>query len=166
MVDIRVTAWDSTLLIIFAEALARSGEDDATAETLLNRLAKSSAEGLVSMKDLITIKVLLSRVLRRCRKTNAAAKEEKWLVKWFRKNPHLIDDSTLRRLLMPAGEAPSPILESLGGPSWLDGREHTDKTDYRLSKFCSKCFAREPIVKLSLCSRCKRLYYWCDIGSV
>ncbi|KAL6306515.1 hypothetical protein BKA93DRAFT_729329 [Sparassis latifolia] len=59
---------------------------------------------------------------------------------------------------MPAGE-PSTVLEALGGPEWLGNRQHTDKTVHRLSKQCRQCGAREPIVKLSLCSGCKTIYY-------
>lgn len=81
-------------------------------------------------------------------------------MKWFKKNPHLLPDPILRDLLMPAGEAPSSILEALGGPSWLEGRKHTDKTDHRLVMQCRSCMKREPMVKLSVCSKCKKIYYW------
>ena len=86
---------------------------------------------------------------------------EKLLVKWFRKNPHVLTDGLLRQLLMPASGPTSPVLEALGGPSWLTERERTEKTDGRLSKSCHKCHAREPFVKLSLCAKCKRALYWC-----
>lgn len=72
----------------------------------------------------------------------------------------MLPDETLRGLLIPAGETTSPILEALGGPPWLTGREHTDKTDYRLIKKCRSCGAREPMVKLFVCSKCKKIYYW------
>ena len=85
----------------------------------------------------------------------------KFLVKWFKQNPHLIPDPILHDLLMPAGEAPSPILEALGGPSWLEGREHTDKTDHRLVMQCRSCMKREPMGKLFVSSKCKKNYYWC-----
>ncbi|KAH9920646.1 uncharacterized protein B0H18DRAFT_1121877 [Fomitopsis serialis] len=147
------------LLIVFAEALTRSGEDDTTAEALLERLADSPASNADGLRDLVKAKIFLSRILRRRGKPGAAKKQEKWLIKWFRKNPHLLPDTMLRELLMPVGEPASPILEALGGPSWIEGREHTDKTDHRLVMQCRQCFSREPMVKLFVCSKCKKIYY-------
>ncbi|KAH9917479.1 uncharacterized protein B0H18DRAFT_883790 [Fomitopsis serialis] len=60
---------------------------------------------------------------------------------------------------MRAGEAPSPILENLGGPSWLEGRERTEKTYQRPIKFCLRCYARDPIVRLYMCGKCTKVYY-------
>ncbi|KAH9841137.1 uncharacterized protein C8Q71DRAFT_440672 [Rhodofomes roseus] len=147
------------LLLVFAEALARGGEDDVTAETLLERLADSPASNADGLLGLVKAKIFLSRVQRRRGKPGAAKKQEKWLVKWFKKNPHLLPETILRELLMPVDEPVSPILEALGGPSWLEGREHTDKTDHRLVMQCRQCFSREPMVKLFVCSKCKKIYY-------
>ncbi|KZT66486.1 hypothetical protein DAEQUDRAFT_758711 [Daedalea quercina L-15889] len=149
------------LLTVFAEALTRSGEDDQAAEQLLERLADSPATtgGPDRVLEVVKAKVFLARVQRRRGKAGAAKKQEKWLVKWFRKNPHLLPDTTLRELLTPAGEPTSPVLEALGGSAWLEGREHTDKTDHRLVMQCRQCMAREPMVKLFVCSKCKKIYY-------
>ncbi|KAH9921329.1 uncharacterized protein B0H18DRAFT_566750 [Fomitopsis serialis] len=148
------------LVMIFAEALVRSGEDDAKAETLLTELTDSPASDAHGLEDLVVTKVYLSRILRRRGNVGAAKRQEKWLVKWFRKNPHGLSDTILRQLLIPTGETTSPILEALGGISWLEGREHTDKTDRRLVKRCRQCLRQEPIVKLFLCSQCKTANYW------
>ncbi|KAJ6608249.1 hypothetical protein B0H10DRAFT_2068783 [Mycena sp. CBHHK59/15] len=82
---------------------------------------------------------------------------ESWLINWFRKNPHLMHDSELRYLLLPVG----PILDGLGGESWLesDNRKETTKTDQRLVKACRTCRAREPLATLSRCNNCKYIYY-------
>ena len=67
----------SDLLIIFAEALARSGEDDKTAETLLERLADSPATtgDTDAILNYIKSKVFLARVQRRRGKPGAAKKQ-------------------------------------------------------------------------------------------
>ena len=56
----------SNLLMMFAEALTRSGDDDSTAELLLEGLAKSSVTDVVhGLRTLVTTKLYSSRVLRR-----------------------------------------------------------------------------------------------------
>lgn len=67
----------------------------------------------------------------------------------------------LQMLLMPPGESVSPILEALGGPSWLLSGEMDDEQERRFNRYCFRCAGREPMVELSLCSRCKKIYYWC-----
>ncbi|KAJ7790443.1 hypothetical protein B0H14DRAFT_2254642, partial [Mycena olivaceomarginata] len=70
---------------------------------------------------------------------------EKWLITWFRKNPHLMVERELRRLL-PAG----PVLEGLGRESWLKNRKASSKAEQRITKACRTCGAREPLDKVSL----------------
>ncbi|GBE86067.1 hypothetical protein SCP_0805910 [Sparassis crispa] len=145
------------LFVTYAEALLCNGEENE-AQTVLERVLKvedPSPEGLLY---LVKAKALVSRVYRSHGLEQKALKHEEWLVKWFRKNPHFLPENLMQELLMPAGE-PSTVLEALGGPEWLDNRQHTDKTVHRLSKQCRQCGAREPIVKLSLCSGCKTIYY-------
>jgi hypothetical protein len=80
---------------------------------------------------------------------------ETWLIHWFRKNPHFIPDNKIRHLLPPG-----PILEGLGGETWLENRKQTFKADQRLAKACRTCGAREPLVTLFRCNNCKYIYYW------
>ena len=65
------------MLLIFSEALARSGEDDKTAETLLERLADSPATtgDTDAILNHIKSKVFLARVQRRRGKPGAAKKQ-------------------------------------------------------------------------------------------
>ncbi|KAH9917464.1 uncharacterized protein B0H18DRAFT_1214570 [Fomitopsis serialis] len=147
------------LLMIYTEALTRSGVDDDSAQLLLEGLADSPACEEIGLRDLIVAKVWLSRVLRRRGKLGSAKKHEKWLVKWFRKNPHRLPAADYGELLTPSGEAASPILGALGVPSWLAERQDTDKTIHRHNKTCRQCQAVEPIVKLSVCGKCKMFYY-------
>ncbi|KAF9817930.1 hypothetical protein IEO21_03124 [Rhodonia placenta] len=138
------------IFLIFAGALVRSGTNDKDAQAILERLAQINDASTAGLKALVATKVYLARVLRRREKTKAAEKHEEWLTKWFRKNPHLISEHALRLLLLPPGETGgSPVLDALGGPSWLDSRQHTDKTDLRLAKQCRQCGACEPMTKLA-----------------
>ncbi|EPS96993.1 hypothetical protein FOMPIDRAFT_92538 [Fomitopsis schrenkii] len=147
------------LLMLTGEALARSGEDDETAEKLLRELADPSNVEDDAIQHLITSKTFLARVLRRRGKVNAAKKHEKWLTNWFRKTGHMFSVVLLQMLLMPPGESVSPILEALGGPSWLLSGEMDDEQERRFNRYCFRCAGREPMVELSLCSRCKKIYY-------
>lgn len=65
----------SDLFMIYAESLTRSGEDDAIAETLLERLADTPTQDTHGLGDLITAKVYLTRILRR-RRDGGMAKEQ------------------------------------------------------------------------------------------
>lgn len=88
-------------------------------------------------------------------------RSEQWLVKWFKKNPHRLPDSSLIQIFTTDTDVEKdPILTALGGEKWLNNRRHTTKTDIRLTRVCRHCQAREPQVKLSQCSRCKHIFYW------
>ncbi|KZT72390.1 hypothetical protein DAEQUDRAFT_33947 [Daedalea quercina L-15889] len=53
--------------MMFTDALTRSGEDDSTAERILKGLTNScgTSDVVNGLRDLVTTKVNLSRVLRR-----------------------------------------------------------------------------------------------------
>lgn len=82
------------------------------------------------------------------------------LVKWFRKNRNMFSGNHIRFLLTRKDGSASPILEALGGPSWLEDDEVSDEYRRRFNQFCFNCFGREPMVTLSLCARCRKIYYW------
>ena len=65
----------SDLLMFFAEALTRSGEDDTSAEALLRELVATAAPDTHGLKNLIIAKMSLSRVLRRQGKRGAAKEQ-------------------------------------------------------------------------------------------
>jgi len=145
------------VVITLAEALIRSGTDLKAAKQLLrDQLTKTSE---LTVEHLVRSRIWLAHLARIQGDDGEAKKLEEWLVKWFRKNPHTLRERVLRKLLIPGGETSSPVLEALGGVAWLSHRKHTDKTDLQRVKCCRQCEAREPLVKLSLCGRCKRLYF-------
>ena len=78
---------------------------------------------------------------------------EIWVIRWLKKNPHMIQDSYLLQLFTTDIDKGmnDPVLEALGGEKWLESRRHTDKTDHRLTKACRTCRRREPEVKLFQC---------------
>ncbi|OBZ72942.1 hypothetical protein A0H81_06775 [Grifola frondosa] len=151
---------DRDIYHTLADALVRSGANEE-ARAILERLFDSDPidATVTGVFDVASTRVRLARVLRNLRKKKEARKHEQWVVKWLRKNPHLLSDESLRALLIQVGETTSPILEALGGPSWIDNRGHTDKTDLGLVRKCMQCSAREPLVKLSVCKRCNKIYY-------
>lgn len=85
---------------------------------------------------------------------------------WFRKNPHLLSDATLRNLFAPDSDThmSTHVLDALGGVAWLvpeyRDRNRTDETELRRYKSCQACGARDPLVKLSVCNGCRKVYYW------
>ncbi|EPS97003.1 hypothetical protein FOMPIDRAFT_1088692, partial [Fomitopsis schrenkii] len=131
-------------------ALARSGEDDETAERLLGLLADPSNVEHDGIQHLIMSKTFLARVLRRRGRKKAAKKHEKWVINWFRKNGRMFSEGVLQTLLMPTDGSVSPILEALGGPSWLQSSESQAKQQDRCNRYCFYCGGREPMVTLSL----------------
>ncbi|KAJ6470287.1 hypothetical protein C8R47DRAFT_1149259 [Mycena vitilis] len=143
---------------VYGEALVLSREDDHEAAKNLRRamLGVESANWPTSgLSQLIRTRVFLSRALRNIGVDDEAQNHEKWLINWFSKNPRTMVDTELRYLLLP----PGPILEGLGGETWLENRKQSSKAEQRLSKSCRTCGAREPLVTLMRCNNCKYIYY-------
>ncbi|KAJ7249479.1 hypothetical protein C8J57DRAFT_1357132 [Mycena rebaudengoi] len=140
---------------IYGEALVLSRADDEEAVKILRRALLGIDACKLGIDQLLTTRVFLSRALRNVGKDVEALEHEAWLIKWFKKNPTLMVDAKLNRLLLP----PGPILNGLGGEAWLINRKSTTKTDQRLVKKCRTCQAREPLVTLSKCNNCKHIYY-------
>ncbi|KAJ6469399.1 hypothetical protein C8R45DRAFT_1016921 [Mycena sanguinolenta] len=143
---------------VYGETLVLTRTDDDEAAKTLRRAMRgveSSNWPANAVSDLVKTKTWLARALRNIDLDNEAETHEKWLISWFRKNPHLMMEKDLRRLLLPAG----PILEGLGGEKWLDNRKQTPKTVERHSKACRICGAREPLVTLLRCNNCKYIFY-------
>jgi hypothetical protein len=164
------------LFALYGEALARTCSDDGEAKEILE-LILSPTGGCLPVPMIVSSRVYLSCVLRWLSDEAAAIEQyttflltywcplmlryrsETSVIKWFRKNPYLMFDSDIRNLLIPDGECTSPVLEGLGGPSWLDERKRTSKTDHNMTKQCRQCHARPPQKKLFQCSRCKHMWY-------
>ncbi|KAF8217692.1 hypothetical protein K438DRAFT_2006743 [Mycena galopus ATCC 62051] len=143
---------------IYGEALVLTRIDDQEAAKMLHRAMLGIESGnwpASGVSELIRTRTFLARALRNIGKVDEAETHEKWLINWFRKNPRLVTDKELRRILLPGG----PILEGLGGEKWLENRKESSKTDERRSKACRTCGAREPLVTLMRCNNCKYIYY-------
>ncbi|KAF7338741.1 MYND-type domain-containing protein [Mycena sanguinolenta] len=103
---------------VYGETLVRTRRDDNEAVKMLrralvgfqsgNRPDNQSGNAVV---ELIQTRTWLARALRNIGFDDEAETHEKWLVNWFRKNPHFMWEKDLRRILLPAG----PILQALGG---------------------------------------------------
>ncbi|KAJ6469418.1 hypothetical protein C8R45DRAFT_1016962 [Mycena sanguinolenta] len=148
---------------VYGKTLVRTRSDDNEAAKMLRRALiglesrpADQAHNARAIVELIQIRTWLARALRNVGLDDEAKNHEQWLISWFRKNPHLITDKDLQHLLLPAG----PILEGLGGETWLENRKIiTTKTAERSAKACRTCRAREPLVTLSRCNNCKYIYY-------
>ncbi|KAJ6469407.1 hypothetical protein C8R45DRAFT_1078727 [Mycena sanguinolenta] len=143
---------------MYGQALVLTRTNDNEAVKTLRRAmlgVESPSWPTDAVGILVNTRVWLARALRNIGLDNEAEPHEKWLVRWFRKHPHYIPESELRRILLPTG----PVLEALGGEKWLDNRKHTSKTEQRIAKACRTCRAREPLITLSRCNNCKFVYY-------
>ncbi|KAJ7790438.1 hypothetical protein B0H14DRAFT_3501601 [Mycena olivaceomarginata] len=124
---------------IYGEVLVLTRADDAEAATMLRR-AMLGVEAIKGERNalpyLISTRAFLARALRNIGAEDEAATHEKWLITWFRKNPHLMVERKLRHLLLPAG----PVLEGLGGESWLKNRKGTahHALEVQYIYYCSK----------------------------
>ncbi|KIJ38401.1 hypothetical protein M422DRAFT_259068 [Sphaerobolus stellatus SS14] len=149
----KATVWG-----IYGEALARSGSDDKEAQIMLE-LALQAPGTRLPVDMAVRVRIFLARVLHRLNLDTKAIEHENWVIKWFRKNPTLMEDTALRNLLMPEEDYNDAILEQLGGKEWLANRKTTFKTNHNESKGCRQCEARSTQKPLFKCSRCKHIYY-------
>ncbi|KAJ7150914.1 hypothetical protein C8R43DRAFT_1005604 [Mycena crocata] len=143
---------------LYGETLVLTRTDDGEAAATLRRamLGINSVNWPTDgVSQLIRTRIFLSRALRNIGADDEAKPHETWLITWFRKNPRRMNEKDLKYLLLP----PGPILDGLGGESWLENRKQTTKADQRLAKVCRTCGAREPLVTLSRCNNCKYIYY-------
>ncbi|KAF7348597.1 MYND-type domain-containing protein [Mycena venus] len=144
---------------IYGEALVLTRTDDSEAAKMLRR-AMLGVESVnwpaECIQQLIRTRAFLARALRNIGVDDEAEPHEKWLINWFRKNPLRMPHKEMKHILLPAG----PILEELGGESWLENRKQTFKSEQRLAKACRTCGAREPLATLLRCNNCKYIYYW------
>ncbi|KAE9401371.1 hypothetical protein BT96DRAFT_937926 [Gymnopus androsaceus JB14] len=128
-----VDVWyrNPNLFFHHAIALARSRADDAKAKEGLSRIVRDKGidEGPNGVLFLIVGKIYLSRVLGRLGEDAEAQKHK------------------------------DPILTGLGGEKWLVNRRQSIKTVLRGTRTCRNCQAREPLIKLFQCSRCKYTLY-------
>ncbi|KAK7059745.1 MYND-type domain-containing protein [Favolaschia claudopus] len=146
--------------MVYGETLLLSRLDDHEAVKMLRRAMlgvesdkwPADSRGVSSQ---VKGRALLARALRNVGADEEAGPHEKFLVNWFRKHPRTMDETSMRRLLLPEG----PVLRELGGETWLDNRKQTSKTEQRLTKLCRTCGAREPLVTLMRCNNCKYTYY-------
>ncbi|KAJ6469410.1 hypothetical protein C8R45DRAFT_908821 [Mycena sanguinolenta] len=147
--------------LLYGETLVLTRSDDDEAAKMLRRALIGLESGnypanqIDAVSALIQTRIWLARALRNIGVVDEAENHEKWLIGWFRKNPCLMIDRKLRRLLLPAGA----ILTALGGEKWLENRKQTSKTAERSTKACRTCGAREPFVTLLRCNNCKYIFY-------
>ncbi|KAJ7064718.1 hypothetical protein C8F01DRAFT_1127849 [Mycena amicta] len=145
---------------MYGEVLVLTRADDILAAKMLRRAMRgletmTNTSGSGGLPNLIQTRTFLARALRNIAADDQAETHEKWLVTWFRKNPRLMGEELLRHMLLPAG----PVLEALGGETWLDNRKMNFKAQQRVAKGCRTCGAREPLVTLMRCNNCKYIYY-------
>ncbi|KAF7338747.1 MYND-type domain-containing protein [Mycena sanguinolenta] len=116
--------------LLYGETLVLTQSDDAEAAKMLRRALIGLESGsypanqLEAVSALIQTRTWLARALRNIGLDGEAenhAVSEKWVIGWFRKNPRLMVDRELRRLLLPAG----PILAALGGGEMVRKPEPT-----------------------------------------
>lgn len=151
-------AQSKDLLMQYAIALARSRTDDVEAKARLYKTIDPS--GHLNIGMVARCKVYLARVLRRLTETQAAEEMEAWLVRWFKKNPHRIDDTLLIPMFTTdIDPTTDPVLQGLGGQKWLENRRRTFKTDMRMERGCRRCRKTEPQVQVKQCARCKHTFY-------
>ncbi|KAJ7746466.1 hypothetical protein DFH07DRAFT_962942 [Mycena maculata] len=130
---------------LYGETLVLSQTNDREAVKMLCRAmlgVDSENWGLKDISQLIRTRVFMSRAFRNIGADKDAKLHETWIINWLGKNPRLVQDKELKYLLLP----PGPILDELGGESWLENRKQTAKADQRLTKACKTCSAREPLV--------------------
>ncbi|PBK66635.1 hypothetical protein ARMSODRAFT_960149 [Armillaria solidipes] len=148
---------------VFAVCLTRARTDDAEAKAMLSRIVRDPTFG--TSKSVINAlhvqaKVYLARVLRRLGEDNEAHKMEIWLVRWFKKHPHVFKDSILVPMFATdIDPAVDPVFAGLGGSKWLDDRKAALKIQIIEQRSCRNCRASEPQVALSKCSKCKYTSY-------
>ncbi len=180
-----LTVFKRGLYELFAVCLARARTDDVEAKAVLSRIIHdptfgTSESGTTALY--IREKVYLARVLRRLGEDSEAHKlyversfslvmlpdklfREIWLVRWFKKHPHGINDSVLVPMFTTdIDPAMDPVFVGLGGSKWLDHRKAALKIQIIEKRSCGNCRASEPQVKLSKCSKCKYTSYWSVIN--
>ncbi|KAJ3874520.1 hypothetical protein F5051DRAFT_505823 [Lentinula edodes] len=105
------------------------GQEKKAKETL-SRIINID-KGSQGMIFLVKSKIYLSQVLRRLGEEEDAQSHEQWLIKWLKKNPHRLPDSTpVEIFTSDTNIKEDPILTGLGGEKWLNNRRHTHKTDF------------------------------------
>ncbi|PBK58300.1 hypothetical protein ARMSODRAFT_967846 [Armillaria solidipes] len=148
---------------VFAVCLARTRTDDVEAKAMLSRIVRDPTFGTsksVTNTLHVGAKVYLARVLRRLGEDDEAHKMEIWLVRWFKKHPHVFKDSDLVPMFATdIDPTVDPVFAGLGGSKWLDHRKAALKTQIIEKMSCGNCRASEPQVKLSKCSKCKYTSY-------
>ncbi|KAJ3892338.1 hypothetical protein GG344DRAFT_64663 [Lentinula edodes] len=106
------------------------GQEKKAKETL-SRIINID-KGSQGMIFLVKSKIYLFQVLRRLGEEEDAQSHEQWLIKWLKKNPHRLPDSTpVEIFTSDTNIKEDPILTGLGGEKWLNNRRHTHKTDPR-----------------------------------
>ncbi|KAJ7348043.1 hypothetical protein DFH08DRAFT_867246 [Mycena albidolilacea] len=140
---------------VYGETLVLTRADDDDAVEMLRRAVRGHQSVIRPVPQLVRTRAFLARALRNIGVDDEAETHEKWLIDWFRENPHLMLDRELRHILLPAG----PVLEGLGGDSWLENRTQTSQAEQPLAKSCRTCGAAEPLVTLLSCNNCKAVQY-------
>ncbi|CAL1697555.1 unnamed protein product [Somion occarium] len=157
------------LYVLYTDALVFSNQFDKHTRDELNKvlhavqttkLRKSADFSFIILKA----RSHLALVLQQMGSDEQEQKEHvEYCAKFLRKNPKLVPERSLLQLLFRRDQPIHPVLELLGGLSWLKGvitREGlTARMEERQTKACRYCGGREPQVTLFRCSGCKHIYY-------
>ncbi|KAI0060082.1 hypothetical protein BV25DRAFT_1828173 [Artomyces pyxidatus] len=149
------------LFSLYAEALVFAGEY-AEAKPMLGRVLEAAER----KKDLnfggtiIRTRIHLAQVLLQLGEEPEAQKEHtEYAVKFLRKNPKILSIQDLMQILTRTDQPTHPVLEAIGGLTWLEERRNTARADERQAKQCRNCGIREPQKTLFRCAQCQHIYY-------
>lgn len=172
----------SMLYSLYGTALALSKSDDRLAQAILQialntfEATKLTTQGS-RLAEEIPSRVHLAAVLRRLGEDKRAEQEyagvsvthrvqtkivvvfrEEAVIKHLRKYPLMYYQRELREFLMRDGEgASSPVLDALGGPSWITDRTSSTTAQKREVKRCRQCGKHDSEIKLFRCGRCQHI---------
>ncbi|VDC07635.1 unnamed protein product [Peniophora sp. CBMAI 1063] len=153
------------------EVMCLSGDFSDARETLERGLAGCEARPKQPGVDIYLLRshIHLSLILDRLDVNHAAQKEHTdWAVKQLRRSPtRVLRKEELSQYLLPTvGGKMHPVLQSLGGKSWLKKvNAHVNsglqswKEEERSTRSCLHCGVRDVQKALSRCARCQSCYY-------
>ncbi|VDC07636.1 unnamed protein product [Peniophora sp. CBMAI 1063] len=150
----------------YGEALCLSENFKEAKVTLEHALVGCEAGSQPSLAAFtLRCHINLSRTLHQLKTDTEVQREHtEWAVTHLRKTPtRFLSKTMLKHILRPCKGTPHPVLESLGGHSWLDkvdGREILSyKEEERSVKVCRHCGIRDVQKALFRCSRCQYMFY-------
>ncbi|KAH7905633.1 hypothetical protein BJ138DRAFT_1130376 [Hygrophoropsis aurantiaca] len=151
------------LYLRYALALALSGSTDTKTKLMLERAIEGLMQSDAKLTtELIILKLHLAHV-HRCQniRTAEAKENERYVIKFLRKNPNVISHAYLKQALIRPGQPERHVLTALGGSAWFDKEaKQTFKMHERAGRMCFTCSVREPQKTLARCGGCQHVWYW------